>query len=50
VALPFSIANRIARGQTFGLMTLHAFWRALILILARSFSPLDTCRTNQLDL
>ncbi|MEO8428793.1 MAG: DUF5009 domain-containing protein [Verrucomicrobiota bacterium] len=33
VALPFSIASRIARGQTFGLMTLHAFWRGLVLIL-----------------
>src|SRR5262245_30976273 len=29
VALPFSIAGRVARGQTFGRMTLHAFWRAL---------------------
>jgi predicted acyltransferase len=37
VALPFSIASRMARGQTFGLMTLHAFWRALILILLGVF-------------
>lgn len=33
VALPFSIANRKARGQTFGRMSLHAWWRALLLIL-----------------
>src|SRR5881227_2068337 len=33
VALPFSIASRLAKGQTFGRMTLHAFGRALILIL-----------------
>ncbi len=33
VALPFSIASRLAKGQSFGRMTLHAFGRALILIL-----------------
>lgn len=33
VALPFSIASRQARGQSFGRMTLHAWWRALILVL-----------------
>ena len=33
VALPFSIASRRARGQSFGLMSLHAGWRALILVL-----------------
>src|SRR5580658_2822310 len=32
VALPFSIAARLGRGQTRGRMTLHAFSRALILI------------------
>jgi predicted acyltransferase len=32
VALPFSIASRIARGQSKLRMTLHAFWRALLLI------------------
>ena len=37
VALPFSIANRQARGQTFGRMSLHAWWRALILILLGVF-------------
>lgn len=37
VALPFSVANRLARGQTRALMTLHAFWRAAILILLGVF-------------
>ncbi len=32
-ALPFSIASRSARGQTMGRMSLHAWGRALILIL-----------------
>src|SRR5213079_1997443 len=32
VALPFSIASRIARGQSKLHMMLHAFWRALLLI------------------
>ena len=33
VALPFSIASRLARGDTPGRLTLHAAWRALVLIL-----------------
>jgi predicted acyltransferase len=37
VALPFSIASRKARGQTFGRMSLHAWWRALLLILLGVF-------------
>lgn len=37
VALPFSIASRRARGQRAGRMTLHAFWRALILVLLGVF-------------
>ncbi|KAJ3054958.1 hypothetical protein HK102_011442, partial [Quaeritorhiza haematococci] len=37
VALPFSIASRTARGQSRGLMTAHALWRALILILLGVF-------------
>jgi len=37
VALPFSIANRRARGQTFGTMSRHAAARALILILLGLF-------------
>jgi heparan-alpha-glucosaminide N-acetyltransferase len=36
-ALPFSIASRVARGQTFGRMTLHACWRALALVLIGVF-------------
>jgi predicted acyltransferase len=32
VALPYSIASRIARGGTFPRMFLHAVWRSLILI------------------
>jgi predicted acyltransferase len=37
VALPFSIASRVARGQSQVRMTLHAFWRALVLILLGVF-------------
>ncbi len=37
VALPFSLASRAARGQARGQMTLHAFWRALVLILLGVF-------------
>lgn len=37
VALPFSIASRRARGQSGAQMTLHAFWRALVLILLGVF-------------
>jgi heparan-alpha-glucosaminide N-acetyltransferase len=36
-ALPFSIANRLARGQARTTMTLHAIWRALILVLLGVF-------------
>ena len=32
VALPFSIASRLARGQSRKTMSLHAFWRAFLLI------------------
>ncbi len=32
VALPYSIASRIAKGGTFGRMFLHALWRSLLLI------------------
>jgi predicted acyltransferase len=32
VALPFSIASRLARGQSKAGMTVHAFWRALLLV------------------
>ncbi len=37
VALPFSLASRAARGQSRALMTLHAAWRALVLVLLGVF-------------
>jgi heparan-alpha-glucosaminide N-acetyltransferase len=37
VALPWSIANRRARGESFGRMFLHALWRALFLVLLAVF-------------
>lgn len=33
VALPFSIAKRRETGQSFGILWLHALWRALVLVL-----------------
>jgi predicted acyltransferase len=32
VALPFSIANRLAKGQSQRRLSLHAFWRAFVLV------------------
>lgn len=37
VALPFSLASRAARGQSRGRMTVHALWRALLLVLLGVF-------------
>ncbi len=37
VALPWSIANRQGRGQTFGVLFGHALWRALLLVLLAVF-------------
>lgn len=37
VALPFSIASRIAKGQSTGIMLSHTLWRALLLILLGIF-------------
>ena len=37
VALPFSLAARMARGQSLLQMRLHAFWRALVLVLLGVF-------------
>ena len=37
VALPFSLASRRARGQTTGMMTVHAVWRSLVLIFLGVF-------------
>ena len=49
VALVFSLAGRVARGQPRGRMILHAFWRALVLILLgvflRSTHRMQTCWT-----
>ena len=32
VAMPYSIASRIRKGESFAHMVAHAFWRALVLI------------------
>ena len=49
VALPFSLARREAEGQAEWRRTLHAFWRALVLVLLgvflRSVSRGQTCWT-----
>jgi len=37
VALPFSIAARLARGETMGWLTLHAAWRSLLLVFLGVF-------------
>lgn len=37
VALPWSLANRRARGQSFRSMLTHALWRALVLVLLAVF-------------
>ena len=37
VALPFSVANRQARGQTFRPMLAHAIWRGVLLVLIAVF-------------
>ena len=37
VALPFSLASRSAQGQSRGRLALHAFWRALLLVLLGVF-------------
>jgi len=37
VALPFSIASRVAKGQSFGFILGHAGWRALLLVLLGVF-------------
>jgi predicted acyltransferase len=33
VALPFSLASRVAKNQTFGRMALHALWRSFALVM-----------------
>jgi predicted acyltransferase len=37
VALPFSLASRLGRGQSLGRLTLHASWRALALVVLGIF-------------
>ena len=37
VALPFSLANRLAKGQSKAWMTAHALWRSLILVFLGVF-------------
>ncbi|MGO9465094.1 MAG: acyltransferase family protein [Isosphaeraceae bacterium] len=37
VALPFSVAGRLARGQSKGMMTAHALWRSLVLVFLGVF-------------
>jgi predicted acyltransferase len=37
VSLPFSLASRRARGSSTGAMVVHAFWRALVLVLLGVF-------------
>jgi predicted acyltransferase len=47
VALPFSIAARLGRGQSPTRMRLHAFWRALLLVVLGIFlRSVDESKTN----
>lgn len=47
VALPYSIASRLARGATFGRMFAHALWRSLVLIALGIFlRSMHSPRTN----
>lgn len=47
IALPWSIANRRARGEPFGRMFAHAIWRAVLLIvLALIFSSASSKQTD----
>ena len=49
VALPFSLASRPARGQSRRRMTLHALWRALVLVLLGVFLRSHRPAADQLD-
>jgi predicted acyltransferase len=47
VALPYSIASRLAKGGTFGGMFAHALWRSLLLIALGIFlRSMDSPQTN----
>src|SRR5437660_6758701 len=45
-ALPFSLAARAARGQSATRMTLHAFWRAFLLVALGIFLPIARPRAD----
>jgi heparan-alpha-glucosaminide N-acetyltransferase len=47
VALPWSVANRTARGESFDTMFLHALWRGLLLVLLAVF--LSSASSKQTD-
>jgi predicted acyltransferase len=47
VALPYSIASRLAKGGTFGRMFVHALWRSLLLVALGIFlRSMDSPQTN----
>jgi heparan-alpha-glucosaminide N-acetyltransferase len=47
VALPYSIASRLAKGKTFGQLFAHALWRALLLVWLGIFlRSLSSAQTN----
>ena len=48
VALPYSIASRLAKGGTFGKMWAHAIWRSMLLVALGSFSAVDAQPANEL--
>jgi heparan-alpha-glucosaminide N-acetyltransferase len=47
VALPYSIASRIRKGQTFGILFAHAVWRSLLLVALGVFlRSMHSTQTN----
>jgi heparan-alpha-glucosaminide N-acetyltransferase len=47
VALPYSLASRMAKGATFGKMFVHALWRSLLLAALGIFlRSMDSTQTN----
>src|ERR1700676_1505568 len=47
VALPYSIASRLAKGGAFGRLFFHALWRSLLLVALGIFLPaLDSPQTT----
>jgi heparan-alpha-glucosaminide N-acetyltransferase len=49
IALPWSIANRRARGQTFPMLFTHVLWRALLLVLLGVFLSSVWSKQTQWD-